>query len=36
MPGKKALSVGQIGLLVYFGTVANFRKETLTFDVVGI
>ena len=35
VPGKKALPVGRIGLLVCFGTVANFRKETLTFEVVG-
>ena len=32
MPGKKALLVGRIDLLVYFGTAANFRKETLTFE----
>ena len=35
MPGKKALLVGRINLPVYFGTAANFRKETLTFEVVG-
>jgi len=35
VPGKKALSVGRIDLPVCFGTAANFRKETLTFDVVG-
>ena len=35
VPGKKALPVGQIDLPVCFGTVANFRKETLTFEVVG-
>ena len=35
VPGKKALPVGQIDLLVYFGMAANFRKETLTFEVVG-
>ena len=33
--GKKALSVGRIDLPVCFGTVANFRKEVLTFEVVG-
>ena len=33
--GKKALPVGRIDLPVYFGTAANFRKETLTFEVVG-
>jgi hypothetical protein len=27
--------LGQIDLLVWFGTLANFRKETLTFEVVG-
>jgi len=32
VPGKKALLVGRIDLLVYFGTTANFRKETLTFE----
>ena len=32
--GKKALLVGRIDLSVYFGTAANFRKETLTFEVV--
>jgi len=31
--GKKALLVGRIDLSVYFGTAANFRKETLTFEV---
>ena len=35
MPGKKALPVGRIDLPVCFGTAANFRKETITFDVVG-
>ena len=35
MPGKKALPVGRIDLPVCFGTAANFRKETLTFEVVG-
>ena len=33
--GKKALPVGRIDLPVCFGTAANFRKETLTFEVVG-
>ena len=33
--GKKALPVGRIDLSVCFGTAANFRKETLTFEVVG-
>jgi len=27
--------VGRIDLLVWFGTAANFRKETLAFEVVG-
>jgi len=35
MLGKKALPVGRIDLPVCFGTAANFRKETLTFEVVG-
>jgi len=35
VPGKKALPVGRINLPVCFGTAANFRKEVLTFDVVG-
>jgi len=35
VPGKKALPVGRIDLPVCFGTVANFRKESLTFEVVG-
>jgi len=35
VPGKKALPVGRIDLPVFFGTVANFQKETLTFEVVG-
>jgi len=30
-----ALSVGRIDLPVCFGTAANFRKEILTFEVVG-
>jgi len=33
--GKKALLVRRIDLLVCFGTVANFKKETLTFEVLG-
>ena len=35
VPGKKALPVGRIDLPVCFGTAANFRKETLTIEVVG-
>ena len=35
VPGKKALLVGRIDLPVCFGTAANFKKETLTFEVVG-
>ena len=35
VPGKKALPVGRIDLSDCFGTAANFRKETLTFEVVG-
>jgi hypothetical protein len=35
MLGKRAEPVGRVDLLVCFGTLANFRKETLTFKVVG-
>jgi len=35
IPRKKALQVGRIDLPVCFGTAANFRKEVLTFEVVG-
>jgi len=35
VPGKKALPVGRMDLLVCFGTATNFRKETRTFEVVG-
>ena len=34
-PGKRVLPLGKIDLPVCFGTPANFRKETLTFEVVG-
>jgi hypothetical protein len=33
-PGKRILPLGQIDLPVCFGTPSNFRKETLTFEVV--
>jgi len=33
--GKKALPVGRIDRPVCFGTTANIRKETLTFEVMG-
>jgi hypothetical protein len=33
--GKRVQPLGQIDLLVLFGTPDNFRKETLTFEVVG-
>jgi hypothetical protein len=33
--GKRAEPVGRVDLPVCFGTPANFRKETLTFKVVG-
>ena len=33
--GKKARPVGRIDLPDCFATTANFRKETLTFEVVG-
>jgi hypothetical protein len=35
VPGKHVLPLGQLDLTVYFGTPSNFRKETLTFKVVG-
>jgi hypothetical protein len=34
-PGKRVQPLGQIDLSVWFGTPDNFRKETLTFEVVG-
>jgi hypothetical protein len=34
-PGKRIQPLGQIDLPVWFGTAKNFRKETLTFEVVG-
>jgi hypothetical protein len=34
-PGKHVQPLGQIDLAVWFGTPNNFRKETLTFEVVG-
>jgi hypothetical protein len=33
-PGKRVQPLGQINLPVWFGTSDNFRKETLTFEVV--
>jgi hypothetical protein len=33
--GKRVLPLGQLDLPVCFGTPSNFRKETLTFEVVG-
>jgi hypothetical protein len=35
IPGKHVQPLGQLDLPVYFGTPSNFRKETLTFEVVG-
>jgi hypothetical protein len=35
MPGKRAEPIGRVDLPVCFGTPANFRKEILTFEVVG-
>jgi hypothetical protein len=35
IPEKRVLPLGQLDLPVYFGTPSNFRKETLTFEVVG-
>ena len=34
-PGKRVQPLGQIDLPVCFSTAANFRKEILTFEVVG-
>jgi hypothetical protein len=34
-PGKRVQPLGQIDLLVWFGTPDYFRKEMLTFEVVG-
>jgi hypothetical protein len=34
-PGKRILPLRQVDLPVCFGTPSNFRKETLTFEVVG-
>jgi hypothetical protein len=34
-PGKHVQPLGQIDLPVWFDTPANFRNETLTFEVVG-
>jgi hypothetical protein len=35
IPGKRVRPLGQLDLPVCFGTPSNFRKETLTFEVVG-
>jgi hypothetical protein len=35
VPSKRIQPLGHIDLLVWFGTLDNFRKETLTFEVVG-
>jgi hypothetical protein len=35
VPGKHVLPLGKLDLPVCFGTPSNFRKETLTFEVVG-
>jgi hypothetical protein len=32
--GKRAEPIGRVDLPVYFGTPTNFKKETLTFEVV--
>jgi hypothetical protein len=34
VPGKRVLPLVQLNLPVCFGTPSNFRKETLTFEVV--
>jgi hypothetical protein len=35
IPGKRVQPLGQLDLPVCFGTPFNFRRETLTFEVVG-
>jgi hypothetical protein len=35
IPGKRVQPLGQLDPPVYFGTPSNFRRETLTFEVVG-
>jgi hypothetical protein len=35
IPGKRVQPLGQLNLPICFGTPSNFRKETLTFEVVG-
>jgi hypothetical protein len=35
IPGKRVQPLGQLDLPVCFGAPSNFRKETLTFEVVG-
>jgi hypothetical protein len=35
IPGKPVQPLGQLDLPVCFGTPSNFRRETLTFEVVG-
>jgi hypothetical protein len=35
IPDKRVLPLGQLDLPVCFGTPSNFRRETLTFEVVG-
>jgi hypothetical protein len=34
IPGNRVQPLGQLDLSVCFGTPSNFRKETLTFEVV--
>jgi hypothetical protein len=35
IPGKRVQPLGQLDLPVCFGTPSNFRRETVTFEVVG-
>jgi hypothetical protein len=35
VPGKQVIPLGEIDLPVTFGDPANYRTETLTFEVVG-
>jgi hypothetical protein len=34
-PGKRVQPLGQIDLPIWFGTPDNYRKQTLTFEMVG-
>ena len=36
VPGKRTRPIGRIDFPVCFGTPSNYRKEVLTFEVVGL